>query len=422
MLARLRLLQIELGPARDHVMAVVHEVLQQLLQVQDLRHAAHQGEHDGSERRLHLRVLVQLIQHDRRVGIPAQLDHDPHAVPVGLVPQIRDVRDLLVAHQVGDLLDQARLVDLEGDLRHDDLRLAARGLLLDLRPRPHDDAAAPGPVALVDAVAPVHEAARREVRTPDMSLQLRHVAVRVVHQMLHRRRDLREVVGRHVGGHADGDARRAVDEQVGEPRRQDRGLLEPVVEVGRELDGVLVDVVQHRHRQRREAGFRVAVGRRAVAVHRPEVPLAVHERIAKREVLGHAHQRVVDGRVAVGVVLAQDLADHRRRLLVRPVGLQPELAHGVEDPPVYGFQPVARVGEGTLDDDAHRVVDERLLHLVLDEAGENAFALVRSGHVHPCRYKNRGRQGPRMRSLQYTAPPSPNQSFRMALSCCEIKR
>ena len=61
-----------------------------------------------------------------------------------------------------------------------------------------------------------------------------------------------------------------------------------------------------------EARFGVAVRRRRIAVDRAEVPLAVDERIAQREILHHAHERVVDRRVAVRVVLAEHVADDRR--------------------------------------------------------------------------------------------------------------
>ena len=54
-----------------------------------------------------------------------ELDHDAHAVAVGLVAQVGDALDLLLAHQLGDALDQPRLVDLVGDLGDDD-RLRAR--------------------------------------------------------------------------------------------------------------------------------------------------------------------------------------------------------------------------------------------------------------------------------------------------------
>src|SRR5207247_2115690 len=59
-------LQLELRAARDDGVAVLDEVLQQLLQVHLLRPAVHQREHDGAEGHLHLRVPVQLIQDGER--------------------------------------------------------------------------------------------------------------------------------------------------------------------------------------------------------------------------------------------------------------------------------------------------------------------------------------------------------------------
>ena len=52
----------------------------------------------------------------------------------------------------------------------------------------------------------------------------------------------------------------------------------------------------------------VPVGRRGVAVHRAEVAVAVHQRIAHGEVLRQAHQGVVNRSVAVRMVAAQHVA------------------------------------------------------------------------------------------------------------------
>ena len=105
---------------------------------------------------------------------------------------------------------------------------------------------------------------------------------------------------------------------------------------------------------------------------RAEVALPVDQRVAQREVLRHAHQRVVDRRVAVRVVLAEHVADDGRALLVRAAGHEARLVHRVEDAAVHRLQPVAHVGERALHDDAHRVVEEGLAHLVLDQAREHA--------------------------------------------------
>ena len=135
--------------------------------------------------------------------------------------------------------------------------------------------------------------------------------------------DLAQVVRRDVGGHAHRDARRAVDEQVGQLGGQHRGLHPRAVVVLDEVDGVLVDVRQQLRRDGRHARLGVAHGGRRVAVDRAEVALAVDERVAQREVLGQADQRVVQGQVAVGVVLAHHLADDRRALAIVDAEVRP---------------------------------------------------------------------------------------------------
>src|SRR2546430_757142 len=73
---------------------------------------------------------------------------------------------------------------------------------------------------------------------------------------------------------------RAIDEQVRNLARQDDRLLRRVVEIGDEIDGLLVDVGKQLLGQLRQTALRVAVGRRRVAVDRAEVALPVDEWIA----------------------------------------------------------------------------------------------------------------------------------------------
>ena len=61
---------------------------------------------------LQLRVLVEVVEDDLRHLAALQLDDDAHAVAIGLVAQVGDAFDRLLAHQIGDPLDQLRLVDL----------------------------------------------------------------------------------------------------------------------------------------------------------------------------------------------------------------------------------------------------------------------------------------------------------------------
>ena len=86
--------------------------------------------HDvGAEARLQRGVAVELVQHDVDDGVALDLDDDADAVAVGLVPELGDALELLLAHELADLLDEVRLVHLVGDLGEDD-RLALAAHLL----------------------------------------------------------------------------------------------------------------------------------------------------------------------------------------------------------------------------------------------------------------------------------------------------
>ena len=69
MLPSFRLIEIELRAACYDIVAVVDIRLQHLLQIQRPRLSVHESEHDDAERDLHLRSLVQLVQHDGRIGV-----------------------------------------------------------------------------------------------------------------------------------------------------------------------------------------------------------------------------------------------------------------------------------------------------------------------------------------------------------------
>ena len=108
------------------------------------------------KRRLHLGALVELVQHDLgRIAAALQLDHEAHPGAVGLVAQVGDPGDLLLADEVGDLRDQAAvaaLLDLERQLGDDDRLLAALERL-DVGLGADPDRAAAGGVGVADALA-----------------------------------------------------------------------------------------------------------------------------------------------------------------------------------------------------------------------------------------------------------------------------
>ena len=269
--------------------------------------------------------------------------------------------------------------------------------------RADDHRAAALVVGLARAGAAEDQRAGGEVGGGDELHQLGHGQLGVLDQRQRRVDHLAEVVRRDVGGHADGDAGGAVDQHVGEARRQDGGLHVLAVVVRLEVDGLLVDVGEEVGRRLVEADLGVAHGRRRVAVHGAEVALAVEERQRHGEGLRHAHEGVVDRRVAVRVVLAHDVADRAGGLAVGLVVGVAGLVHGVEDAPVHRLQTVAQVRDRAADDHAHGVVEIGGLHLRLDgdhragmgharRLGEVVVAVVFGGVAHGGNRSCSGRQ------------------------------
>ena len=66
---------------------------------------------------------------------------------------------------------------------------------------------------------------------------------------------------------------------------------------------------------------------RRVTIDRAKVALTINQRITQREGLRHSHYRVVNGRIAVRVVLTDDVTDNPGRLFVSLVPVVVELIH-----------------------------------------------------------------------------------------------
>ena len=279
---------------------------------------------------------------------------------------------------------QPRLVDLIRNLGDDDRRACRPSCSpRSSTVRAHRDRAAAGRVGLEDALPADDEAAGREVGAGDrpaassgeLRSPRRRLAARWSITAMHAVDHLAHVVRRDVRRHADRDARRAVDQQVRERRRQDRRLFGGLVVVRNEVDGLLVEIRHHRFGDRFGTRLGVAHRRRRVAVDRAEVALAVDQGIAHVEVLRQADERVVDRRVAVRVIVAHHLADDLRALAIGAVRRQAHRAHAVEHAAVRRLQAVAHVGQRSPDDYAHRVIHVRALHLVFDVDGDFVRAM-----------------------------------------------
>ena len=309
--------QLEPHPAGDDH-APVHDVVHDdVLETQEGGLVVHQGEVDDTVGYLHLGLLHQVLQDDVGDRILVQLDDDPHTAPVGLVPEIGYARYGLVLDQIGDALDEFRLVDLVGKLVDYDGILGLPFLDVGLGPYLYPSSS--GGVCLHYAGYAVHYASGREIGPTDELHELFDGGVRIVYGEHYGVAHLPEVVGRHLGGHTDGDTVGTVHEEVGELRREYGGLLQGAVEVVHEVDGVLVQIQEEVGRHLRQTGLGVTHGGRGVPVHGTEVTLSVHERIPQGEGLPHTDHGLVCGGISVGMVLSEDLSDDGRGLLkVRP--------------------------------------------------------------------------------------------------------
>ena len=207
-------------------------------------------------------------------------------------------------------------------------------------------------------------AAGGKVRRADELEQLSYVQAPVVDQRNTAVDHLAEVVRRDARRHADRDALRPVDQQIRKPRRQhDRLELRSVV-VGAEVDGTLGQLAEELHRDLVEAGLGVPHRRRRIAFERAEVAESEDQRRTHDPILGHPNQRLVDRRIAVGVIPPHHVADDTGALLRLAVRPQVQaVVHQVEDAPMDRLEAVTDIGQRPGRDDADRVAEVQPLGL-----------------------------------------------------------
>ena len=140
---------------------------------------------------------------------------------------------------------------------------------------------------------------------------------------------------------------------------QDGGFDFISIKVGYEIDGIELYVSQEGVvREGSEAALGVSHGGGGVGVDGTEIAVSVNEGCVGGESLRESDEGVVDGRISMGVVLAQDFADDPSALAVSPAGGEVESAHGVEDAAVDGLESIAGVGEGPSQYDGEGVLHE----------------------------------------------------------------
>ena len=320
-------------------------------------------------------MLEELVQDDISVGITAQVDNDVHAVAVRLIPQIRNALNLLVANKLRNLFNQTCLIDLIRQFRNHDTGLAvAHGF--DMGIGPHLDDAAARHISLLNALFTQNKTCRRKIRPLDGGHEFLDGRIRIVYKHQRAVNDLPHIVRRDIGCHTYGDTRSTIDEQLRELGRQYRRFLQGLIIVGHKIHGFLVDILQHELGNLGHADFRITHSSRRVTIDRTEVAVAVSQHIAHGEILRHADDGIIYGTVTMRVIFTQNFADDTRRLLVGLAGPHAGFLHGIEYTAMYRFQTIPHIRQGTRYDNAHRIIDVAVLHLVFQINGDN-FSLFK---------------------------------------------
>ena len=138
------------------------------------------------------------------------------------------------------------------------------------------------------------------------------------------------------------------------------GSVARLVVVRDEIDRVLVHVGHERGAEMRHARLGVTHRRRRIAFDRTEVSLAIDQRLAHRPRLRHVHERRINHRFAVRMIITARVTANLRAFAMLPVREERQIVHRVEDAALRRLQSVARVRQRARDDDRHRVIEERL--------------------------------------------------------------
>ena len=238
----------------------------------------------------------------------------------------------------------------------------------------------------MDTARAVDDAGGGKIRTGDQFHQARDVDIRAINEGQTAVDHLVEIMGRHIGGQAHGDASRTVDEQIGNLGGKDAGFMLRLVVVGDEVDGLFIQVRQQFVGDARHAHLGVTHRRRRITVHRTEVALPVHQHVAQRERLGHAHNGVINRGITMGMVLTHDVTHDTGRLLVGLVPVVTALVHTEQHAAVHRLEAVADIGQGPAHDDAHGVLHVGGPHLVFDVDGQDFFGEFGHGGAVPFRW------------------------------------
>ena len=220
--------------AGDDLAAVLEEDLQRVAcRSSSFGRPSTIGQHDDAERLLQRRVLVELVQHDLGDGVALQLDDDRACRRDRTRRAGRRCRRACFSFTSSAMRSMRRaLFTWYGiSVTMIDARPVLSSVSISARARIVQDAAARRGRPRGSGRWPQMKPPVGKSGPGDEPHQLVDGELRVLDERDQRVAHLAQVVRRDVRRHADGDARRAVDEQVRDCGRQDDRLLGGLVEV-----------------------------------------------------------------------------------------------------------------------------------------------------------------------------------------------
>ena len=368
--------QVKMRAAAHAFDAERHPLLQQVAHAEHARDARDQHVEVAGEAVLQGRKLKQALHQAVRVYAALQVNGDLQPIQARFIADVGNLLELAVLYQIHHFFDNRFHRGCGGNLRDVD---AVDGFVVAI-PRAHAEAAASGPVNLLDGLCIVNElASAGEVRRQQGGGD---VVLRVAHQGNRRLADLRQVKWADGTRHANRDARVGIDQHGREARGQQGGFLQGVVVVVYEIHGVLVNVVEELLAEVVQTGLCVTGGRprHVPGIKFAKVSLGIDVWVQQRLITpAQAHHGIVDGSVAVGIQLHRLPHDIGRFGAGRAE--QAHLIHGVQQLPVRRFEAVD-LRDGAGENHAHRIG-----HVVLfQRAGDPLFHHLARAFNHAVRF------------------------------------
>ena len=116
----LSLVEVKLCPAENHLMTMLHEVFDKVLEIERTWTTVHKGYVVYREAGLERSVLEEHVQDNIGICVLLQFDDDADTLHGSLIIDIGNALYLLALHKFGNLLDHLTLVDHVRNLRNYD--------------------------------------------------------------------------------------------------------------------------------------------------------------------------------------------------------------------------------------------------------------------------------------------------------------